>query len=272
MNSGDLKKQLDELSSAKLTLLEKRLLEAGIKSSALHKIPRRTDREFAPLSFTERRLWFLNQLEPKSPAYNEARIPHLTGPLDSKVSKRWFNALIDRHETRRTTFATAAGSTIAIRDLRSLLQRKLPDYMVPAAFVFLDSLPLTPNGRLDRKAFPAPDQSRPELDDTFTPPHTPVEELPANIWAEVLKLDKVGIHDNFFQLGGHSLLATQVVPRVRDAVKFDLPLRTLFEAPTIHRPVQQLQDLRDKQDVTQTAQTAPIAREQYRAQNSSDQD
>ena len=178
MNSGDLKKQLDELSSAKRTLLEKRLLEAGIKSSALHKIPRRTDREFAPLSFTERRLWFLNQLEPKSPAYNEARIPHLTGPLDSKVSERWFNALIDRHETRRTTFATAAGSTIAIRDLRSFLQHTLPEYMVPSAFMFLDSLPLTPNGKLDRKALPAPDQSRPELDDAFAAPRTPMEEMP----------------------------------------------------------------------------------------------
>ena len=106
--------------------------------------------------------------------------------------------------------------------------------MVPSAFVFLDSLPLTPNGKLDRKALPAPDQSRPELDDTFAAPRTPVEEILANIWAEVLKLDKVGIHDNFFQLGGHSLLATQVVSRVRDAFKLDLPLRTLFEAPTIH--------------------------------------
>ena len=91
-----------------------------------------------------------------------------------------------------------------------------------------------------------------------TPPHrTPVEEILANIWSEVLKLDKVGIHDNFFHLGGHSLLATQVVSRIRDALKLDLPLRTLFEAPTIHGLAQKLQELRDKQDVTQTAQIAP---------------
>ena len=81
--------------------------------------------------------------------------------------------------------------------------------MVPSAFVFLDSLPLTPNGKLDRNALPAPDHSRPELEDAFAAPRTPVEENLANIWAVVLKLDKIGIHDNFFDLGGHSLLATR---------------------------------------------------------------
>ena len=96
---------------------------------------------------------------------------------------------------------TADGSAISIHDLRSFLQHKLPDYMVPSAFVFLDSLPLTPNGKLDRKALPAPDHSRPELEDGFAAPRTPVEEILANIWAEVLKLDKVGIHDNFFRPG-----------------------------------------------------------------------
>ena len=105
--------------------------------------------------------------------------------------------------------------------------------MVPSAFMFLDSLPLTPNGKLDRKALPAPDQSRPELDDAFAAPRTPIEEILANIWAEVLKLDKVGIHDNFFHLGGHSLLATQVVSRVNHSFQTDLPLRRLFESPTM---------------------------------------
>ena len=118
-------------------------------------------------------------------------------------------------------------------DLRSFLKQKLPDYMVPSAFMFLESLPLTPNGKLDRKSLPAPDHSRPELDDAFAAPRTPVEELLANIWAEVLKLDKVGIHDNFFHLGGHSLLATQVVSRVNTVFQIDFPLRRLFECPTI---------------------------------------
>ena len=105
--------------------------------------------------------------------------------------------------------------------------------MVPSVFMFLESLPLTPNGKLDRKALPGPDQSRPELDETFSAPRTRVEELLAGIWAEVLKLEKVGIHDNFFDLGGHSLKATQVISRVRETFRMDLPLRVLFEAPTV---------------------------------------
>jgi amino acid adenylation domain-containing protein len=127
----------------------------------------------------------------------------------------------------------ANGSAPSAHDLRSYLQQKLPDYMMPSAFVFLDTLPLTPNGKLDRKALPAPDQSRADFDDAFVAPRTPVEEILANIWADVLKLDKVGIHDNFFHLGGHSLLATQVVSRVNHSFQINLPLRRLFETPTI---------------------------------------
>jgi acyl carrier protein len=138
--------------------------------------------------------------------------------------------------------------------------------MVPSAFVFLDSLPLTPNGKLDRKALPAPDHSRPELDDAFAAPRTPVEEILANIWAEVLKLDKVGIHDNFFDLGGHSLLATQLISRVRDAFKLDLPLRSLFEAPTIYGLAQRVQGLKEKQDVLRGTKITPVARDRYRVQ------
>jgi amino acid adenylation domain-containing protein len=118
-------------------------------------------------------------------------------------------------------------------DLRSFLRQKLPDYMVPSAFVFLDSLPLTANGKLDRNSLPAPDQDRPELRENYVAPRTPVEELLAGIWVKVLKVDKVGIHDNFFDLGGHSLLATQVISRVREAFRVDVLLRDLFEAPTV---------------------------------------
>ena len=162
---------------------------------------------------------------------------------------------------------TANGSTIPAHDLRSFLQHKLPDYMVPSAFMFLDSLPLTPNGKLDRKSLPAPDHSRPELEDTFVAPRTPIKgEILATIWSEVLKLDKVGIHDNFFHLGGHSLLATQVVSRIRDSFKIELPLRTLFEAPTIQGVAQKLGELRDKQEITTAPQIVPVERQQYRVQ------
>lgn len=120
-----------------------------------------------------------------------------------------------------------------VPQLRSFLQEKLPHYMVPSHFILLDSLPLTPNGKLNRKALPAPDQSRPELADSFVAPRTPNEEMLAKIWCEVLNFDRVGINDNFFELGGHSLLATQVVSRIRATLEVELPLRSLFESPTV---------------------------------------
>jgi len=123
--------------------------------------------------------------------------------------------------------------TPTIDGLRRFLKQKLPDYMVPSAFVLLDALPLTPNGKVDRPALPAPDQSRPDQSVTFVAPRSPIEQQLADIWAEVLRLEQVGIHDNFFELGGHSLLATQVISRLRQAFGVELPVRTLFEAPTV---------------------------------------
>jgi hypothetical protein len=105
--------------------------------------------------------------------------------------------------------------------------------MHPAAYVLIERLPLTGNGKIDRQALPIPEQNRPELDESFSVPRTPVEELLANIWTKVLKLAGVGIYDNFFELGGHSLLATQVVNHLRSRLKVELPLRRMFEAPTI---------------------------------------
>jgi amino acid adenylation domain-containing protein len=131
-------------------------------------------------------------------------------------------------------------------ELQAFLKDKLPDYMVPSAFVFLDAMPLTPNGKLDRKALPAPDQSSPELGASYVAPRTPEEELVAEIWAEVLKLDKVGIHDNFFDLGGHSLLATQVVSRVRAAFQVELPLRTLFEKQSVDELAKAITEMQAK--------------------------
>jgi amino acid adenylation domain-containing protein len=120
-----------------------------------------------------------------------------------------------------------------IREWRSFLQTQLPDYMVPAAFVVLAALPLTPNGKIDRQALPALDQARPPPFETFAAPRTPIEELLAGIWASVLTVESVGIHDNFFALGGHSLLAMRVISRLRKALQVDMPLRVLFDAPTV---------------------------------------
>ena len=106
-------------------------------------------------------------------------------------------------------------SVASASDLRSLLRQKLPDYMIPSAFVFLNELPLTPNGKVDRSKLPPPDDSRPSLDQGFVEPRSEIEELVAQVWREVLKVEKVGVYDNFFDLGGHSLLATRVVARLR---------------------------------------------------------
>lgn len=122
-------------------------------------------------------------------------------------------------------------SDISPSTLRHFLMEKLPDYMVPATIVMLEKLPLTPNGKVDRRALPAPDLSRSDVG--FVAPRTPTEEVLAAIYAEVLGLEKVGIDDNFFELGGHSLLATQVISRLREAFKMELPLRSLFEKPTV---------------------------------------
>jgi amino acid adenylation domain-containing protein len=124
-------------------------------------------------------------------------------------------------------------ATATATELRAYLKEKLPEYMVPSAFVFLDAMPLTPNGKLDRKALPVPGRNYRESEDGFAAPGTPVEEMIAGIWAEVLKLEEVGIHDNFFDLGGHSLKATQVMSRVREALQVDLTVRVLFEGPTV---------------------------------------
>jgi amino acid adenylation domain-containing protein len=125
-------------------------------------------------------------------------------------------------------------------ELRLFLQKKLPDYMVPSAFVILNTLPLTPNGKVDRRGLPAPERVRPMLEDTFVPPRNLVEEAVAKIWAEILRLERVGIDDNFFDLGGHSLLATQLMSRVRATFYVELSLRSLFQQPTVAAQAQML--------------------------------
>ncbi|HEX6184593.1 MAG TPA: amino acid adenylation domain-containing protein, partial [Pyrinomonadaceae bacterium] len=114
--------------------------------------------------------------------------------------------------------------------LRARLLERLPDYMLPSAFVFLEALPLTPNGKVDRKALPEPDPSATAGE--YVAPRTPVEEITCNLFAQVLRVPRVGTADNLFDLGGHSLMATQLVSRVREVFGVELPLRELFERPT----------------------------------------
>jgi amino acid adenylation domain-containing protein len=130
--------------------------------------------------------------------------------------------------------ATNSGRALPIGELRDSLKTKLPDYMVPGAFVFLEKFPLTPSGKIDRKALPAP-ESRVDSNRNFSAPETPLEIDVAQIWSEVFHLERVGRDDNFFELGGHSLVAIQIIARLRSKLGIELALSTIFKAPTVAR-------------------------------------
>ncbi len=178
------------------------------------------------------------------------------GRADHQVKVRGFRIELGEIETRLLAHGAVREAVVAVRDdpapaggvdrrlvayvaprevetaaLRSFLAERLPDYMVPSGFVLLDALPLLPNGKVDRKALPAPDWGGESA--AYVAPRDPVEEVVAGIWTELLGVERVGVHDNFFELGGHSLRATQVVSRLRQACGVELPLRRLFEAPTV---------------------------------------
>jgi hypothetical protein len=122
---------------------------------------------------------------------------------------------------------------LSVPALRDHLKERVPDYMVPAAFIVLDALPLLTNGKLNRKALPVPEQERPELSTSFVAPGDDLEIRLARIWGEVLEITQVGIYDNFFELGGHSLLIPQVHSKLRDQNITDVTLVDLFHYPTI---------------------------------------
>jgi acyl carrier protein len=153
--------------------------------------------------------------------------PHLEDVVvvardDNAESKRLVAYVVADRETKPT-----------VSELRSFLGERLPDYMIPSAFVMLDRLPQTPSGKIDRRALPEPTEERPELEAAYVAPRTPVEETLADIVGQVLGVDRVGIRDNFFELGGHSMLAIQVISQVRELFQVDVPLRSLFESPTV---------------------------------------
>ena len=136
-------------------------------------------------------------------------------------------------DQRVVAYVVPHGASVSGSELRRFLTTKLPEYMIPTVFVMLDALPVTPNGKIDRQALPRPDHSRPALAEDYVAPQTPVEVLLATIWAEVLKVKRVGIRDNFFALGGHSLLATMVIARINNQFHLEVPLRSLFECQTV---------------------------------------
>jgi amino acid adenylation domain-containing protein len=149
----------------------------------------------------------------------------------------------------------------AVGELRDYLKQKLPEYMVPSIFIIIDNLPRLANGKIDRNALPPPDGSRPVLDYEFVTPRTEIEEMVAQVWRELLRLDRLGVYDNFFDLGGHSLLATRVVGRLRTTFAVDLALRTLFELPTVAGLANHIKLLCHAQSGTTTPPIVPVARE-----------
>jgi len=205
------------------------------------------------------------------------------GRIDHQVKIRGFRielgeieAVLNQHpDVRETVVIARKNSTgdnqlvayivprqqlaLAITDLRRFLKEQLPDYMMPSAFVVLETLPLTPNGKVDRRALPAPEKF-PELEESFVAPRTQIEEILASIWSNILSIDTVGVHDNFFLLGGHSLLATQVISRVCDTFDIELPLRNLFAAPTIAELAEQVENLLHSGQSVKTLPLLPIPR------------
>jgi amino acid adenylation domain-containing protein len=158
---------------------------------------------------------------------------------DIPGDKRLVAYMVPQGDERRMTNDESAPASVVVRpascvsELRAFLAERLPEYMLPSAFVLLDALPLTPNGKVDRRALPPPDQDRPLDSPAYLAPRTADEARLAEIWATALGIARVGLHDNFFELGGHSLLALQVISKIRATFEVEVPLRRLFELPTL---------------------------------------
>ncbi|MET0398828.1 MAG: condensation domain-containing protein, partial [Longimicrobiaceae bacterium] len=162
-------------------------------------------------------------------------------------------------DTRLVAYVVPAGGEVAAAGLRAHLRAHLPEYMVPSALVTLAELPLTSSGKLDRRALPAPESG--DAAGEYLAPRTPDEEILAGIYADVLRVERVGVEDGFFELGGHSLLATRVVSRVRQAFGVELPLRALFEAPTVGALAARIDALRGEDAGPQAPPLVPVPRD-----------
>ena len=157
---------------------------------------------------------------------------------------------------------TRRDQTVNENILREHLKERLPEYMIPSAWVMLDKLPLNANGKIDRQALPDPEQV--SIARAYVSPRTPTEKALAGIWAEVLQLQQVGADDDFFQLGGHSLLATQIVSRIREQLNVELSLRTLFEKPTVSGLAQAVDTVEGNGNKQVASTIVPVSREAYR--------
>ena len=171
----------------------------------------------------------------------------------------------ERGEKRLLGYVVARDASLTADTLRSYLKQQLPEYMVPQALVLVAKLPLNPNGKIDRQALPQPEQVEAKA---HVAPQTPTEEVVAGIWTEVLRRDRISIHDNFFDLGGHSLMATQIVSRIREKFQVELAMRILFEQPTIRGLALAIEAAKQNGGLEDEPSIVPVAREAYRARHS----
>jgi surfactin family lipopeptide synthetase C len=230
------------------------------------KRPELTAEKFIPNPFGEGRVYRTGDLVSYLPDGNL----EFLGRVDSQVKIRGFRVELGEIETVIRQLPSVQEAVVIVRaeanrpeqlvayltihniapeakdeltlELRDYLKKKLPGYMLPSAYVVLERFPVSPNGKIDRQALPSPESS-PTSEEHFVPPQTVVEKTLAGLWAEILGVEKIGINDNFFDLGGHSLLATRLFVRLRDAFGLELPLRLLFETPTIAELAKRIENL-----------------------------
>jgi amino acid adenylation domain-containing protein/non-ribosomal peptide synthase protein (TIGR01720 family) len=215
--------------------------------------PELTEEKFIPSPFDNSKLYKTGDLARYLPDGNI----EFVGRVDNQVKIRGFRIELGEIEARLSQHPDVQQAAVIVREdipgdkrlvayvvphqksvansitLKCFLGEKLPSYMIPAAFMILDSLPLTPNGKVDRRNLPAPARTRPDLEEIFVTPRNPIEEKLAGIWSQLLGLDVIGINDNFFHLGGHSLIATQMLARVREVFSVELFFPQIFINPTI---------------------------------------
>ncbi len=255
---------------------------AGLARGYL-KRPELTSTKFVPHPFSNRpgaRLYRSGDLA----RYLEDGDIEYIGRIDNQIKIRGFRielgeieTLLAKHPDVRECLVTTAKDArgdamiaayfvpekdreITSHALREYLREKLPEYMVPSAFVLLDAFPLTPNGKIDRKALPDPAQHRLDLQREYVAPKTPTEEILAQIFADLLNVPKVGSNDHFFELGGHSLLATQLTSRIRDALGVEIALKELFEHPVVHELARAIDQVKSKQEGLEEPPIVPIDR------------
>jgi acyl carrier protein len=224
---------------------------AGVARGYLNR-PELTAEKFTPNPFGEGRLYRSGDLVRYLPDGNL----EFLGRADNQVKIRGFRIELEEVEQAIRTHVAVSDAVVVVREdadgdqrlhayvvleadqqatsteIRSFLKTLLPAHMLPATFTALEAFPLMPNGKIDRRALPAPEFDR-TPEDNFTPPRTPTEEVVAQVWCRVLKLSRAGIHDNFFELGGHSLLAARVFSELQRTLDIELSLVDIFKAPTV---------------------------------------